>query len=150
MAGEKEQGERKRWWTQRRLAIAGAAVAVVLVMSWGIYEASDNSDQVAEAKSTCLEAADAARVAANQYNSLYVGDATTAAQIGSDDVSDPAVLTALSDAMDAETPANVVCKADSTSGYESETSQLNENTDWYNTHYASLKKAVDAVMDAKK
>lgn len=105
-----------------------------------------NAHELSVAKAACAKAADSARVASNECNTLLNGDAAGMAEVKPADAKDAKTVTALTDALKAETPKYEGRVADDKTGLDAATVKLGEQVAWYAKHVESLQSAVDALL----
>lgn len=134
---------------RHKLAIIVLIAAVLLagVLVWWCVDAHQNN-RLAEAKSMCAEASEALRVAQNKYNTLHDGKAAEAAKITDRQVEDAKTVAALAAAYKEEAPDLAACNVQGVDGLREATAQIDKDVAWYDTHTASLSKAVDAVNES--
>ncbi|NMM98541.1 hypothetical protein [Bifidobacterium olomucense] len=135
-----------KWAIALIVVVVVAVIAVAGVFGFRAYSDAQYNNAVA----ACATASEEVRNATNDYNNLVNGDASEAASLTEKDVKDSSTLDALNKELSAELPEYEGCLADDTKGYQAATDKLNEQTDWYKSHTASLQKAVDAVNASKK
>lgn len=135
-----------KWAIALIVVVIVAVIAVAGVFGFRAYSESQYNTAVA----ACATASEEVRNATNDYNNLVNGDASEAAALTEKDVTDASTLDALNKELSVEMPEYEGCLADDTKGYQAAADKLNEQTDWYKTHTASLQKAVDAVNASKK
>ena len=121
-----------------------AAVLLAGVLVWWCVDAHQNN-RLVEAKSMCAEASEALRVAQNKYNTLHDGKAAEAAKITDRQVEDAKTVAALAAAYKEEAPDLAACNVQGVDRLREARERIDKNTAWYDTHTASLTKAVDAV-----
>ena len=122
--------------------IAAVLLAGVLVR-WCVDVHQNN--RLAEAKSMCAEASEALRVAQNKYNTLHDGKAAEAAKITDRQVEDAKTVAALAAAYKEEAPGLAACNVQGVDRLREARERIDKNAAWYETHTASLSRAVDAV-----
>ena len=140
----------KVWADKRkRVALIAAICAIVLVaggtggwLAWTRHELS-------VARASCASAADSLRVKANEYDALVNGEAKTASAITVEQVKDAQTVETLAKALKEEAPAYEGCVADDKGGLDAAAAKLGEQAKWYETHKASLGKAVEQVNQSK-
>lgn len=141
----------KKHKPSKRTIIIASSIAAILVAggatAWAV-SAHANS-QLTQAQETCAQASDQQRVAANQYDTYLKGDAATAYKITDKQVEDAKLVNTLSKAYEEKTPKLAACNVSSVSELESRAEKIEDNTNWYDTHLASLKQAVTAVTDSR-
>lgn len=93
----------------------------------------------------CAEASEALRVAQNKYNTLHDGKAAEAAKITDRQVEDAKTVAALAAAYKEEAPGLAACNVQGVDRLREATAQIDKDAAWYDTHTASLSKAVNAV-----
>lgn len=131
---------------KHRAVIIGLIVAVLLVIGliwWGI--ASYHADRLTQARESCTQSSEALRIAQNKYNTLHDGKAAEAAKITDRQVEDAKTVAALAAAYKEEAPGLAACNVDGVDGLREATAQIDKDAAWYDTHTASLSKAVAAV-----
>lgn len=121
-----------------------AAVLLAGVLVWWCVDAHQNN-RLVEAKSMCAEASEALRVAQNKYNTLHDGKAAEAAKITDRQVEDAKTVAALAAAYKEEAPDLAACNVQGVDRLREARERIDKNAAWYDTHTASLTKAVDAV-----
>lgn len=141
-----DAGRSRRGWVVPMIA-AGCAV-VLAVGGFGGY-AAWNAHELDAARAACAQAADRARVAANEYHALADGRAADAAATRVSDVKDQKTVTVLADALAVKTPAYEGCVADGKTGLDKATAGLGEQADWYAKQGKTLEKAVTAVESSR-
>ena len=122
--------------------IAAVLLAGVLVR-WCVDVHQNN--RLAEAKSMCAEASEALRVAQNKYNTLHDGKAAEAAKITDRQVEDAKTVAALAAGYKEEAPGLAACNVQGVDRLREARERIDKNAAWYETHTASLSRAVDAV-----
>ena len=96
----------------------------------------------------CAEASEALRVAQNKYNTLHDGKAAEAAKITDRQVEDAKTVAALAAAYKEEAPSLAACNVQGVDRLREARERIDKNAAWYDTHTASLSKAVDAVNES--
>lgn len=96
----------------------------------------------------CAEASEALRVAQNKYNTLHDGKAAEAAKITDRQVEDAKTVAALAAAYKEEAPSLAACNVQGVDRLHEARERIDKNAVWYDTHTASLSKAVDAVNES--
>ena len=96
----------------------------------------------------CAEASEALRVAQNKYNTLHDGKAAEAAKITDRQVEDAKTVAALAAAYKEEAPDLAACNVQGVDRLREARERIDKNAAWYDTHTASLSKAVDAVNES--
>ena len=133
---------------RKRIAIISVSALLVAALATGgaavIYQHSASA-QLAEAKEACAQSSEALRVARNKYDTLHDKDAAEAVKITGKQVEDAAVVTTLAKTYKEETPDLAACNVSGVDGLREATAQIDKDAAWYDTHTASLTKAVDAV-----
>ena len=124
-----------------------AAVLLAGVLVWWCVDAHQNN-RLVEAKSMCAEASEALRVAQNKYNTLHDGKAAEAAKITDRQVEDAKTVAALAAAYKEEAPDLAACNVQGVDRLREARERIDKNAAWYDTHTASLSKAVDAVNES--
>lgn len=124
-----------------------AAVLLAGVLVWWCVDAHQNN-RLVEAKSMCAEASEALRVAQNKYNTLHDGKAAEAAKITDRQVEDAKTVAALAAAYKEEAPDLAACNVQGVDRLREATAQIDKDAAWYDTHTASLSKAVNAVNES--
>ena len=124
-----------------------AAVLLAGVLVWWCVDAHQNN-RLVEAKSMCAEASEALRVAQNKYNTLHDGKAAEAAKITDRQVEDAKTVAALAAAYKEEAPDLAACNVQGVDRLREATAQIDKDAAWYDTHTASLSKAVAAVNES--
>ena len=144
---EPSTGERKRpkWLLPLIAAICAVVLVVAGIIGWNTYSGA----KLAQAKETCVTAADTVRNNANEYNALLNGDAADAAAVKAEQVKDSKTVESLGKELKAMAPEYEGCVAENAQGLDAATVKLNEQADWYETHEKSLSKAVRAVVESK-
>ena len=144
---EPSTGERKRpkWLLPLIAAICAVVLVVAGIIGWNTYSGA----KLAQAKETCVTAADTVRNNANEYNALLNGDAADAAAVRAEQVKDSKTVESLGKELKAMAPEYEGCVAENAQGLDAATVKLNEQADWYGTHEKSLSKAVRAVTESK-
>ena len=144
---EPSTGERKRpkWLLPLIAAICAVVLVVAGIIGWNTYSGA----KLAQAKETCVTAADTVRSNANEYNALLNGDAADAAAVRAEQVKDSKTVESLGKELKASAPEYEGCVAENAQGLDAATVKLNEQADWYGTHEKSLSKAVRAVIESK-
>ena len=137
-----------------RKRIVAAAVAVVLVLAgvgggvalWRHQQAVEREAlELVQARGRCAKAADARRLAQNEWQALVDGDAAAVAKTDKASVKDTGMLDKLRGELDAKTPATAACTGGTASRVDAKTRHVSGETAWYRRHTASLTKAVKAV-----
>lgn len=126
-----------------------AGCAIVLIAGGLAGHTAWTSHELAEAKAACAQAADGARVAANEYNALLNGDAADMAGVKADQVKDPKTVDTLTGMVKATPPEYEGCVADDKPGLDAAAVKLDKQATWYESHARSVRKAVKAVSDSK-
>ena len=133
---------------RKRIAIISVSALLVAALATGgaavIYQHSASA-QLAEAKEACAQSSEALRVARNKYDTLHDKDAAEAVKITGKQVEDAAVVTTLAKTYKEETPDLAACNVSGVDALREAKERIDKNTAWYDTHTASLTKAVDAV-----
>lgn len=142
----------KNTMSKRVIAIIITAVAVIAIAA-GVALAVHRhhaTSQLAEAKTACAQAADRLRVAQNNYNALINGDEyKSAVKITAKQVEDGKVVTALAKDSGDEAPKMVACNVDDKTALERNTSLIDKNTTWYETHTKTIDTDVKNVVKAR-
>lgn len=134
---------------KHRAVIIGLIVAVLLVIGliwWGI--ASYHADRLTQARESCTQSSEALRIAQNKYNTLHDGKAAEAAKITDRQVEDAKTVAALAAAYKEEAPDLAACNVQGVDRLREARERIDKNAAWYDTHTASLSKAVDAVNES--
>ena len=134
---------------KHRAVIIGLIVAVLLVIGliwWGI--ASYHADRLTQARESCTQSSEALRIAQNKYNTLHDGKAAEAAKITDRQVEDAKTVAALAAAYKEEAPDLAACNVQGVDRLREATAQIDKDAAWYDTHTASLSKAVAAVNES--
>ncbi|WP_147345324.1 hypothetical protein [Bifidobacterium pseudolongum] len=129
------------------MAIIAVVVAVALAvagLSWWAVSAH-HASRLAQAQSTCAQAADRLRVAQNKYDALHDGDAANAATITSKQVADATTVTVLASTYAQQAPQRAACNVDGATALGEAAVRIDKNTAWYDQHTVELRKATDAV-----
>lgn len=101
--------------------------------------------ELTQAKERCAKAADARRLAQNEWQTLVDGQAATTAKTDKTSVKDTSTLDKLNEELKAKAPTPAACTGDTAAGVDAKTRSLTSETAWYRSHTASLTKAVKAV-----
>lgn len=101
--------------------------------------------ELTQAKERCAKAADARRLAQNEWQTLVDGQAATTAKTDKTSVKDTSTLDKLNEELKAKAPTPAACTGDTAAGVDAKTRSLTGETAWYRSHTASLTKAVKAV-----
>ncbi|RSX49786.1 hypothetical protein [Bifidobacterium castoris] len=137
---------------KKRIVIGVSALLVAILAAGGavaIYQHSASA-QLAEAKSTCAQAADRLRVAQNKYSALINGDEYKSAVAVTDkQVEDGRVVTTLAKDSGDETPTMVACNVEDKTALERNTGLIDKNTTWYETHAKTIDADVKNVVKAR-
>jgi len=138
--------------SKRAIAIIITAIAVIAIAA-GVALAVHRhhaTSQLTEAKTACAQAADRLRVAQNNYNALINGDEyKSAVKITAKQVEDSKVVTALAKDSGDEAPKMVACNVDDKTALERNTSLIDKNTTWYETHTKTIDTDVKNVVKAR-
>ena len=132
---------------RKRIVIGVSALLVAALATGGaavIYQHSASA-QLAEAKEACAQSSETLRVARNKYDTLHDKDAAEAVKITDKQVEDAAVVTTLAKTYKEEAPDLAACNVSGVDALREATARIDKNAAWYDTHTASLSKAVDAV-----
>ena len=131
--------------------IIAAVCAVVLVVAGvgGWLAWSRQRRELNTAKASCASASDSLRTKANAYDALVNGDAKAASGITTEQVKDATTVESLAKELKEEPPAYEGCVAGDKDGLDAATAKLNTQATWYETHRASLGKAVEQVNASK-
>lgn len=136
---------------KKRIAIIGVSALLVAILAAGgavaIYQHSASA-QLVEAKEACAQASETLRVARNKYDTLHDRDAAEAVKITGKQVEDGDTVTVLAAAYKETVPDLAACNVDGVDGLREATAQIDKDAAWYDTHTASLSKAVDAVNES--
>ena len=101
--------------------------------------------ELTQAKERCAKAADARRLAQNEWQTLVDGQAATTAKTDKTSVKDTSTLNKLNEELKAKAPTPAACTGDTSARVDAKTRSLTGETAWYRSHTASLTKAVKAV-----
>ena len=143
---EPETVRRRPKW----LAPAAVGCVLVLLAVGGVAGCRMwSARELAEAKEACAVAADGARGAANDYNTVVNGQAADASAVTVDQVKDARTVDALAKALKTTAPEYEGCLAGSKAGLDEATSKLDRQAAWYRTRTGSLSKAVKAVESSR-
>ena len=96
----------------------------------------------------CAEASEALRVAQNKYNTLHDSKATEAAKITDRQVEDAKTVAALAAAYKEKAPDLAACNVQGVDRLHEARERIDKNAAWYDTHTASLSKAVNSVNES--
>lgn len=135
---------------KKRIVIGVSALLVAILAAGGavaIYQHSASA-QLVEAKEACAQASETLRVARNKYDTLHDRDAAEAVKITGKQVEDGDTVTVLAAAYKETVPDLAACNVDGVDGLREATAQIDKDAAWYDTHTASLSKAVDAVNES--
>lgn len=135
---------------KKRIVIGVSALLVAILAAGGavaIYQHSVSA-QLVEAKEACAQASETLRVARNKYDTLHDRDAAEAVKITGKQVEDGDTVTVLAAAYKETVPDLAACNVDGVDGLREATAQIDKDAAWYDTHTASLSKAVAAVNES--
>lgn len=136
---------------KKRIAIIGVSSLLVAILAAGgaaaVYQHSASA-QLAEAKTACAQASETLRVARNRYDTLHDRDAAEAMRITDKQVENTAAVTTLAKTYKETTPKLTACNVSDTDALRKAVAQIDKDAAWYETHTASLSKAVDAVNES--
>lgn len=133
---------------KKRIAIIGVSSLLVAILAAGgavaVYQHSASA-QLAEAKTACAQASETLRVARNRYDTLHDRDAAEAMRITDKQVENTAAVTTLAKTYKETTPKLTACNVSDTDALRKAVAQIDKDAAWYETHTASLSRAVAAV-----
>lgn len=135
---------------KKRIVIGVSALLVAILAAGGavaIYQHSASA-QLVEAKEACAQASETLRVARNKYDTLHDRDAAEAVKITDRQVEDAKTVAALAAAYKEEAPDLAACNVQGVDGLREARERIDKNAAWYDTHTASLSKAVAAVNES--
>lgn len=135
---------------KKRIVIGVSAPLVAILAAGGavaIYQHSVSA-QLVEAKEACAQASETLRVARNKYDTLHDRDAAEAVKITDRQVEDAKTVAALAAAYKEEAPDLAACNVQGVDGLREARERIDKNAAWYDTHTASLSKAVAAVNES--
>lgn len=135
---------------KKRIVIGVSALLVAILAAGGavaIYQHSVSA-QLVEAKEACAQASETLRVARNRYDTLHDRDAAEAMRITDKQVENTAAVTTLAKTYKETTPKLTACNVSDTDALRKAVAQIDKDAAWYETHTASLSKAVDAVNES--
>lgn len=136
---------------KKRIVIGVSALLVAILAAGGavaIYQHSVSA-QLVEAKEACAQASGTLRVARNKYDTLHDRDAAEAVKITGKQVEDGDTVTVLAAAYKEEAPGLAACNVQGVDRLREATAQIDKDAAWYDTHTASLSKAVNAVNKSR-
>ena len=140
----------KVWADKRKRVMLIAAICAIVLVAGGVGGwLAWTRHELSVAKASCASAADSLRVKANEYDGLVNGEAKTASAITVEQVKDATTVETLATALKEEAPAYEGCVADDKNGLDAAAAKLGEQAKWYETHKASLGKAVEQVNASK-
>lgn len=137
---------------QKRMIAIIAIIALIAAGAGGGFalwrhqeQARITAMELTQAKERCAKAADARRLAQNEWQTLVDGQAATTAKTDKTSVKDTSTLDKLNEELKAKAPTPAACTGDTAAVLDSRTRSLTGETAWYRSHTASLTKAVKAV-----
>lgn len=137
---------------QKRMIAIIATVALIAAGAGGGFALWRHQEhervtamELTQAKERCAKAADARRLAQNEWQTLVDGQAATTAKTDKTSVKDTSTLDKLNEELKAKAPTPAACTGDTAAVLDSRTRSLTGETAWYRSHTASLTKAVKAV-----
>lgn len=134
---------------RKRVILIAAVSAVVLVVAGGAGWFVWSKHELSVAQADCVRAAQILEDMKAKYAKLVDGDAKTASAVTAEQVKDTKTVETLAGELKASEPKSVACPAKDTKGLKDATAKLNTQVDWYETHRASLSKAMENVTASK-
>lgn len=128
-----------------------AVLAVFALIVVGIMVANQRREQqVALYRTQCEQAMSGLENKRTAYTQLREGDGAQAGTISDIQVDDTATISALDEQLSATMPERITCDVASAAQYNDRMQLIDEHSEWFDTHTASLQSAVDGVTASKQ
>ena len=128
-----------------------AVLAVFALIVVGIMVANQRREQqVALYRTQCEQAMSGLENKRTAYTQLREGDGAQAGTISDIQVDDTATISALDEQLSATMPERITCDVASAAQYNDRMRLIDEHSEWFEAHTASLQSAVDGVTASKQ
>lgn len=128
-----------------------AVLAVFALIVVGIMVANQRREQqVALYRTQCEQAMSGLENKRTAYTQLREGDGAQAGTISDIQVDDTATISALDEQLSATMPERITCDVASAAQYNDRMRLIDEHSEWFDAHTASLQSAVDGVTASKQ
>lgn len=137
--------------TYVRMLVGSVLVLVVFVMIVGGFVLADRhrSQQLAQYRAQCEQAMGTLDEKREAYTQLREGDAAQAGEISDVQVADTATIRLLDEQLAADAPERITCEVADAAQYDARLQMIADHGEWFETHTASLRSAVDGVTASK-